>query len=328
MRAMVLREPCRALELEPRPDPEPAAGEVRLRVEACAVCRTDLHVVDGELRLPRLPIGPGHEIVGVVDRVGRGVDAPALGDRVGVPWLGHTCGTCPYCVRGAENLCDRPVFTGHGRDGGFASHVVAEAAYCIALPAAADAALLAPLLCAGLIGWRSLGMAGNDVRDLGLFGFGAAAHLVAQVAQRRGARIHAFTRPGDVRAQAFARELGAVWSGGSDERPPVELDAAILFAPAGELVPAALALVRKGGRVVCGGIHMSDIPSFAYSLLWGERQVRSVANLTRRDAAEFFAFVAAQPLRVEAIRYPLEDANAALADLRAGRIEGAAVLVP
>ena len=328
MRAMVLREPCRALELEPRPDPEPAAGEVRLRVEACAVCRTDLHVVDGELRLPRLPIVPGHEIVGVVDRVGRGVDAPALGDRVGVPWLGHTCGTCPYCVRGAENLCDRPVFTGHGRDGGFASHVVAEAAYCIALPAAADAAQLAPLLCAGLIGWRSLGMAGNDVRDLGLFGFGAAAHLVAQVAQRRGARIHAFTRPGDVRAQAFARELGAVWSGGSDERPPVELDAAILFAPAGELVPAALALVRKGGRVVCGGIHMSDIPSFAYSLLWGERQVRSVANLTRRDAAEFFAFVAAQPLRVEAIRYPLEDANAALADLRAGRIEGAAVLVP
>ena len=328
MRAMVLREPCRALELEPRPDPEPGAGEVRLRVEACAVCRTDLHVVDGELRLPRLPIVPGHEIVGVVDRVGRGVDAPALGDRVGVPWLGHTCGTCPYCVRGAENLCDRPVFTGHGRDGGFASHVVAEAAYCIALPAAADAALLAPLLCAGLIGWRSLGMAGNDVRDLGLFGFGAAAHLVAQVAQRRGARIHAFTRPGDVRAQAFARELGAVWSGGSDERPPVELDAAILFAPAGELVPAALALVRKGGRVVCGGIHMSDIPSFAYSLLWGERQVRSVANLTRRDAAEFFAFVAAQPLRVEAIRYPLEDANAALADLRAGRIEGAAVLVP
>ena len=328
MRAMVLREPCRALELEPRPDPEPAAGEVRLRVEACAVCRTDLHVVDGELRLPRLPIVPGHEIVGVVDRVGRGVDAPASGDRVGVPWLGHTCGTCPYCVRGAENLCDRPVFTGHGRDGGFASHVVAEAAYCIALPAAADAALLAPLLCAGLIGWRSLGMAGNDVRDLGLFGFGAAAHLVAQVAQRRGARIHAFTRPGDVRAQAFARELGAVWSGGSDERPPVELDAAILFAPAGELVPAALALVRKGGRVVCGGIHMSDIPSFAYSLLWGERQVRSVANLTRRDAAEFFAFVAAQPLRVEAIRYPLEDANAALADLRAGRIEGAAVLVP
>ena len=267
MRAMVLREPRSPLVLEQRPDPEPGAGEVRLRVEACAVCRTDLHVVDGELRLPRLPIGPGHEIVSIVDRVGQGVDAPKLGARVGVPWLGHTCGTCPYCRRGAENLCDRPVFTGHGRDGGFASQVVAEAAYCIALPADADAVHLAPLLCAGLIGWRSLAMAGDDVRELGLFGFGAAAHLVAQVAQHRGARVHAFTRPGDSRAQAFARELGAVWAGDSDERPPVELDAAILFAPAGDLVPAALAVVRKGGRVVCGGIHMSDIPSFAYSLL-------------------------------------------------------------
>ncbi len=328
MRAMVLREPRRALELEQRPDPEPGRGEVRLRVEACAVCRTDLHVVDGELRVPRLPIVPGHEIVGVVDRVGLGVDAIVPGDRVGVPWLGHTCGACPYCMRGAENLCDRPVFTGHGRDGGFASHVLAEAAYCVALRGDADPLQLAPLLCAGLIGWRSLAMAGDDVGELGLFGFGAAAHLVAQVAQRRGARVHAFTRPGDARAQAFARSLGAAWAGGADERPPVELDAAIVFAPAGELVPAALGLVRKGGRVVCGGIHMSDIPSFAYALLWGERQVRSVANLTRRDAAEFFAFIAAQPLRVDAIRYPLEDANAALADLRAGRIEGAAVLVP
>jgi propanol-preferring alcohol dehydrogenase len=328
MRAMALREPGRPLELEQRPDPEPGAGEVRLRVEACAVCRTDLHVVDGELRVPRLPVVPGHEIVGVVDRVGDGVIGPALGERVGVPWLGHTCGACRYCLGGAENLCDRPVFTGHGRDGGFASHVVAEAAYCIALPGDADAVHLAPLLCAGLIGWRSLGMAGDDVRELGLYGFGAAAHLVAQVACQRGARVHAFTRPGDVRAQAFARSLGAVWAGGSDERPPVELDAAILFAPAGELVPAALAAVRKGGRVVCGGIHMSDIPSFRYALVWGERQVRSVANLTRRDAAEFFAYVATTPLRVDAIRYPLEDANAALADLRAGRVEGAAVLVP
>jgi propanol-preferring alcohol dehydrogenase len=325
---MVLREPRRALEFEQRPDPEPGAGEVRIRVEACAVCRTDLHIVDGELRAPRLPIVPGHEIVGVVDRVGAGVDAPALGDRVGVPWLGHTCGACAYCRHGAENLCDAPVFTGHGRDGGFASSVVAEAAYCIALPDAGDAVELAPLLCAGLIGWRSLRIAGDDVRELGLFGFGAAAHLVAQVARHRGARVHAFTRAGDVRAQEFARELGAVWAGGSDERPPVELDAAILFAPAGELVPAALAAVRKGGRVVCGGIHMTDIPSFAYSLLWGERQVRSVANLTRRDAAEFFAFVGRQPLRVEAKRYRLEDANAALADLRAGRVHGAAVLVP
>ena len=325
---MVLREPRTPLALEQRADPEPGAGEVRIRVEACAVCRTDLHIVDGELALPRLPIVPGHEIVGVVDRIGAGVDAPALGDRVGVPWLGHTCGRCAYCRSAAENLCDSPVFTGHGRDGGFASHVVAEAAYCIALPGAADAVQLAPLLCAGLIGWRSLRMAGDGVGELGLFGFGAAAHLVAQVARAQGARVHAFTRRGDVRAQEFARELGAVWAGGSDERPAVELDAAIVFAPVGALVPAALAAVRKGGRVVCGGIHMSDIPSFPYSLLWGERQLRSVANLTRRDAAEFFAFVARQPLRVDAVRYPLEDANVALDELRSGRISGAAVLVP
>ena len=325
---MVLREPRTPLALEQRADPEPGAGEVRIRVEACAVCRTDLHIVDGELALPRLPIVPGHEIVGVVDRIGAGVDAPALGDRVGVPWLGHTCGRCAYCRSAAENLCDSPVFTGHGRDGGFASHVVAEAAYCVALPGAADAVQLAPLLCAGLIGWRSLRMAGDGVGELGLFGFGAAAHLVAQVARAQGARVHAFTRRGDVRAQEFARELGAVWAGGSDERPAVELDAAIVFAPVGALVPAALAAVRKGGRVVCGGIHMSDIPSFPYSLLWGERQLRSVANLTRRDAAEFFAFVARQPLRVDAVRYPLEDANVALDELRSGRISGAAVLVP
>jgi len=325
---MVLREPRTPLALEQRADPEPGAGEVRIRVEACAVCRTDLHIVDGELALPRLPIVPGHEIVGVVDRIGAGVDAPALGDRVGVPWLGHTCGRCAYCRSAAENLCDSPVFTGHGRDGGFASHVVAEAAYCIALRGAADAVQLAPLLCAGLIGWRSLRMAGDGVGELGLFGFGAAAHLVAQVARAQGARVHAFTRRGDVRAQEFARELGAAWAGGSDERPAVELDAAIVFAPVGALVPAALAAVRKGGRVVCGGIHMSDIPSFPYSLLWGERQLRSVANLTRRDAAEFFAFVARQPLRVDAVRYPLEDANVALDELRSGRISGAAVLVP
>jgi len=324
---MVLREPRTPLALEQRADPEPGAGEVRIRVEACAVCRTDLHIVDGELALPRLPIVPGHEIVGVVDRIGAGVDAPALGDRVGVPWLGHTCGRCAYCRSAAENLCDAPVFTGHGRDGGFASHVVAEAAYCVALPGAADAVQLAPLLCAGLIGWRSLRMAGDGVGELGLFGFGAAAHLVAQVARAQGARVHAFTRRGDVRAQEFARELGAAWAGGSDERPAVELDAAIVFAPVGALVPAALAAVRKGGRVVCGGIHMSDIPSFPYSLLWGERQLRSVANLTRRDAAEFFAFVARQPLRVDAVRYPLEDANVALDELRSGRISGAAVLV-
>ena len=325
---MVLCEPRRRLRHEERPDPEPGAGEVLLRVEACAVCRTDLHIVDGELAAPRLPIVPGHEIVGVVERRGAGVAAIAVGARVGVPWLGHTCGVCPYCRSGAENLCDAPVFTGHGRDGGFASHVVAEAAYCIPLQSDADPVHLAPLLCAGLIGWRSLRMAGEGVRELGLYGFGAAAHLVAQVAQLEGTRVHAFTRPGDVHGQAFARGLGAVWAGGSDERPPVELDAAIVFAPAGALVPVALAAVRKGGRVVCGGIHMSDIPSFAYRLLWGERQLRSVANLTRRDAAEFFAFVARQPLRVEATRYPLARANEALGDLRAGRIEGAAVLVP
>jgi propanol-preferring alcohol dehydrogenase len=325
---MVLREPRRALELEQRPDPTPGVGEVLIRIEACAVCRTDLHVVDGELSPPRLPVVPGHEIVGVVEARGTSVAGITPGERVGVPWLGHTCGVCAFCRSGDENLCDAPVFTGHGRDGGFASHVVAEAAYCVRLPSAADPLRLAPLLCAGLIGWRSLRMAGPGIRELGLYGFGAAAHLVAQVAQREGARVHAFTRPGDVQAQAFARDLGAVWAGGSNERPPTVLDAAILFAPTGALVPAALAAVRKGGRVVCGGIHMSDIPSFAYDLLWGERQVRSVANLTRRDAAEFFAFVARHPLRVDAIAYPLERANDALDDLRAGRISGAAVLVP
>jgi propanol-preferring alcohol dehydrogenase len=325
---MVLREPRRPLAHEERPDPEPGEGEVRIRVEACAVCRTDLHIVDGELALPRLPIVPGHEIVGIVERCGTDVDALTVGSRVGVPWLGHTCGVCRYCRSSAENLCDAPIFTGHGRDGGFASHVVAAAAYCIRLPSEADPVHLAPLLCAGLIGWRSLRMAGDGVRELGLYGFGAAAHLVAQVAQLEGARVHAFTRPGDAQGQAFARGLGAAWAGGADERPPVELDAAIVFAPVGALVPAALVALRKGGRVVCGGIHMSDIPSFAYRLLWGERQVRSVANLTRQDAADFFAFVARHPLRVETSRYPLAQANEALGDLRAGGIEGAAVLVP
>ena len=325
---MVLREPRTPLALEQRADPEPGAGEVRLRVEACAVCRTDLHIVDGELALPRLPIVPGHEIVGVVDRIGAGVDAPALGDRVGVPWLGHTCGRCAYCRSAAENLCDSPVFTGHGRDGGFASHVVAEAAYCVALPGAADAVQLAPLLCAGLIGWRSLRMAGDGVGELGLFGFGAAAHLVAQVARAQGARVHAFTRRGDVRAQEFARELGAVWAGDSSQAPPRPLDAALLFAPVGALVPRALAAVRKGGRVVCGGIHMSDIPAFPYRLLWEERQVLSVANLTRQDAVEFLAVAAKAGVRTTTTAYPLERANEALADLRGGRIQGAAVLVP
>ena len=328
MRAMVLHAPGQALRLEERPDPEPAAGEVRLRVEACAVCRTDLHVVDGELPLPRLPIVPGHEIVGIVDRVGPGVRTLGIGERVGVPWLAHTCGHCAYCRFGRENLCDEPLFTGHGRDGGFATHVVADAAFCLPLALPQDAVHIAPLLCAGLIGWRSLRMTGDDAVNLGLYGFGAAAHLIAQVARHEGRRVYAFTRSGDAEAQSFARSLGAVWAGGSADRPPEPLDAAIIFAPVGALVPLALRAVRKGGRVVCGGIHMSDIPSFAYRLLWEERQLLSVANLTRADGAEFLRFAARVPLRVETTAYPLECANDALADLRTGRLQGAAVLVP
>ena len=328
MQAMVLDAPGQPLRLEQRPDPEPAPGEVRLRVQACAVCRTDLHIVDGELPLPRLPIVPGHEIVGVVDRVGAGVHTLRSGDRVGVAWLAHTCGRCGYCRVGRENLCDTPLFTGHGRDGGYATHVLAQAAYCYLLELSEDAVHVAPLLCAGLIGWRALRMAGDDVRRLGLYGFGAAAHLVAQVAQREGRSVHAFTRPGDAAAQALARSLGAAWAGGSDEAPPAPLDAAILFAPLGSLVPVALSAVRKGGRVVCGGIHMSDLPSFPYRLLWEERQLVSVANLTRADATAFLRFAARVPLRVETTTYPLAAANEALADLRAGRYVGAAVLVP
>lgn len=328
MHAMVLHAPGEPLQAQERPDPEPGPGEVRLRVEACAICRTDLHIVDGELPLPHMPIVPGHEIVGTVDRLGAGVDGLRLGQRVGVPWLGHVCGHCAYCARGEENLCDAPVFTGHGRDGGFASHVLAEAAFCLPLDGHADPVATAPLLCAGLIGWRALRMAGAGAMSLGLYGFGAAAHLVAQAARTQGRQVFAFTRPGDTAAQQLARSLGAAWVGGSDERPPSLLDAAILFAPVGSLVPAALAAVRKGGRVVCGGIHMSDIPTFAYRLLWGERQLLSVANLTRADAAEYLAFVARHPPRVETTRYPLADANEALADLRAGRLQGAAVLQP
>lgn len=329
MRAMVLDAPGRLLRLEERPDPQPAAGDVRIRVEACAVCRTDLHIVDGELPLPRLPVVPGHEIVGVVEAIGPAVQGPlAVGARVGVPWLAHTCGHCRYCSGGRENLCDTPVFTGHGRDGGFATHVLAGAAYCLPLDASGDAVRLAPLMCAGLIGWRSLRMAGDDVRDLGLYGFGAAAHLIAQVALQQGRRVYAFTRKGDEAGQAFARSLGATWAGDSEQAPPVALDAAILFAPVGALVPLALRAVRKGGRVVCGGIHMSDIPQFPYRLLWEERQVLSVANLTRADGAEFLRFAARVPLEVRTSVYPLEKANEALADLREGRVQGAAVLVP
>jgi alcohol dehydrogenase, propanol-preferring len=326
MRAMVLDKPGLPLVMRERPVPAPGPGEILVDVAACGVCRTDLHVVDGELPHPKLPIVPGHEIVGRVSAVGPGVAGLSPGERVGVPWLGFTCGVCRYCRSNAENLCDAPLFTGYTRDGGYATHAVADARYCFPLPDGDDAAL-APLLCAGLIGWRSYRMAGEGTA-LGLYGFGAAAHILAQVAAWQGRRVHAFTRPGDTAAQDFARSLGAVWAGGSDEAPPEPLDAAIIFAPVGALVPAALKAVRKGGRVVCGGIHMSDIPRFPYSILWEERQVVSVANLTREDARTFLAIAPQAGIRTEITRYPLEQANQALADLREGRLEGAAVLAP
>ncbi|MDM0116345.1 zinc-dependent alcohol dehydrogenase family protein [Variovorax sp. J22R133] len=326
---MVLAAAGQPLKMEQHPMAQPATGEVRLRVLACAVCRTDLHVVDGDLPLPVLPIVPGHEIVGVIEALGTGVPSHRLGEIVGVPWLGHTCGHCAYCATGFENLCDTPRFTGYHRDGGFGSHVVAEAGFCLPLGSLAqDPAHAAPLMCAGLIGWRCLRAAGADAQRLGLYGFGAAAHLIAQVACAQGRQVHAFTRDGDMAGQDFARRLGAVWAGGSSEAPPQPLDAAIIFAPVGALVPAALRAVRKGGRVVCGGIHMSDIPSFAYRLLWEERQIVSVANLTRNDGTEFIGHVQAHPLQVHVTTYPLAQANEALADLRAGRVQGAAVLLP
>jgi len=327
MRAMVLERLGEPLKLVERPDPEPAAGEVRVRVAACGVCRTDLHVVDGELPNPKLPIVPGHEIVGRVDALGAGVTALKLGMRVGIPWLGKTCGQCRYCGEGRENLCDRPLFTGYTRDGGYASHAVADARYVFRLPESGDDVASAPLLCAGLIGWRSLRLAG-DGKTIGFYGFGAAAHIIAQVARWQGRDVYAFTRPGDAAAQAFARKLGARWAGGSDEAPPEPLDCAIIYAPVGALVPAALRAVRKGGRVVCAGIHMSDIPRFPYSILWEERELRSVANLTRQDGDEFFAIVAQAGIVTETVPYPLIRANDALADLRSGRLQGAAVLVP
>ena len=327
MQAMVLRQIGTSLRLEHRPLPEPGPNELRIAVEACAVCRTDLHVVDGDLPDPSLPLVPGHEIVGRIDALGAGTAGFAVGDRVGVPWLGHTCGHCPYCAAGQENLCDAPRFTGYTRDGGFATHVVADAAYAFPMADFADPVHAAPLLCAGLIGWRALAATG-PARTVGIYGFGAAAHILAQVCRWQGRTVHAFTRPGDAAAQAFARSLGAAWAGGSDEAPPESLDAAILFAPVGALVPVALRHVRKGGRVVCGGIHMSDIPSFPYRWLWGERQVVSVANLTRRDGVEFLALAAQAGLRTETVAYPLARANQALADLRDGRLQGAAVLQP
>lgn len=327
MKAMVLEEIGAPLCLTERPDPLPGKGELMLRVEACAVCRTDLHVIDGELPNPKLPLVPGHEIVGIVEAVGEGIDPSRIGQRVGVPWLGHTCGCCSFCRSGEENLCDAPQFTGYTRDGGFATHVVADAGYAFALDGNAEAVALAPLLCAGLIGWRSLKKAG-DGRRTGLYGFGAAAHIIAQVCRWQGREVYAFSRPGDRTAQDFALGLGAVWAGGSDELPPVMLDAAIIFAPVGDLVPAALKAVRKGGRVVCGGIHMSDIPAMPYALLWSERSVVSVANLTRKDAEEFFPIARQANVRTHTVTYPLSEANAALADLRAGRLSGAAVLTP
>ncbi|MBL8586475.1 MAG: zinc-dependent alcohol dehydrogenase family protein [Bradyrhizobiaceae bacterium] len=327
MRAMVLDRPGLPLTMRERETPAPGRGEVLVQIAACGVCRTDLHVVDGELPRPKLPIVPGHEIVGRVAAVGEGVTGFALGERIGVPWLGWTCGTCPYCRTERENLCDAPLFTGYTRDGGYATHTLADARYCFPLPEGLGDAEAAPLLCAGLIGWRSYRMAG-DGAALGLYGFGAAAHILAQVAAWQGRRVYAFTRAGDTAAQDFARSLGARWAGSSEEMPPEPLDAAIIFAPVGALVPAALRAVKKGGRVVCGGIHMSDIPSFPYAILWEERQVVSVANLTRADAHEFLALAPKAGLRIEVKNYPLTAANTALDDLRAGRLQGAAVLRP
>src|SRR5208283_5262416 len=326
MRAMVLRRAGERLAMEERPDPVPGPGQIRLRVEACGVCRTDLHVVDGELPDPKLPIIPGHEIVGRVEAAGEGVNLK-LDSRVGVPWLGHACGHCPYCRSARENLCDTPLFTGYTRDGGFATHTIADAAFAFPLGEDLDPVAAAPLLCAGLIGWRSLKAAG-DGQAIGIYGFGAAAHIIAQVCRWQGRRVFAFTKTGDAAGQDFARSMGADWAGGSDEAPPEPLDAAILFAPVGALVPAALAAVRKGGRVVCGGIHMSDIPAFPYRLLWEERSILSVANLTRADGEEFLALAPRVPVRTTTTPYPLDKANEALDDLRAGKLEGAAVLVP
>jgi alcohol dehydrogenase, propanol-preferring len=326
MRAMLLEAEGGPLRLAEVPVPEPGPGEVRVKVRACAACRTDLHIVDGELPPTKRPLIIGHQIVGTVDRVGPGVRTSQVGDQVGIPWLGWTCGHCRYCLSGRENLCDEARFTGYHLDGGYAEYTVADHRYAFSLPARYPLPQTAPLLCAGLIGYRSLSMTG-DAERLGLYGFGAAAHLVTQVARFQGRRVFAFTRPGDVESQEFAREMGAEWAGDTVTQAPEELDAAIIFAPAGDLVPLALRAVAKGGVVVCGGIHMSDIPSFPYDDLWGERVVRSVANLTRRDGQEFLALAPRVPVHTEVQLFPLEQANDALERLRNGRIRGAAVLM-
>ena len=326
MRVMIFEKPGKDLSLREMDLPEPGAEQVLLRVHACAVCRTDLHVIDGELSDPKIPLIPGHEIVGTVATVGAGVTRFKVGDRLGVPWLGWTCGECSFCREGQENLCDRAKFTGYTLDGGYAEYAVADQRFCFPIPEEYSDIEAAPLLCAGLIGYRSLVKAGNGSR-LGIYGFGAAAHIVAQVANYQKREIYAFTRPGDSEAQQFALSLGAVWAGSSDELPPVKLDAAIIFAPVGALITQALKAVRKGGTVVSGGIHMSDIPSFPYALLWEERSIRSVANLTRRDGAEFLELAPKVPVRTEVETFALAEANEALQRLRSGRIHGAAVLV-
>ena len=326
MLAMLLDEARRPLRAADVPVPDPGFGQVLVRVHACGVCRTDLHVVDGDLAHPKLPLVPGHEIVGTVHALGAGVEEFAIGQRVGVPWLGYTCGRCDYCRAGRENLCDAARFTGYDLDGGYAEYTVADAHYCFSLPASYSDAQAAPLLCAGLIGYRSLVMAG-DARRLGIYGFGAAAHIIAQVAAWQGREVFAFTRPADAESQRFALDLGAKWAGDSTLAPPEPLDAALIFAPVGALVPAALRATVKGGTVVCAGIHMSEIPAFAYEILWGERSVRSVANLTRRDAEEFLALAPKVPVRTEVECLPLSEANEALGRLAQGRVRGAAVLV-
>jgi propanol-preferring alcohol dehydrogenase len=328
MKAMVLERPGQVLRMVERPDPLPGPGQLQVAVSACGVCRTDLHVVDGDLSDARLPIIPGHEIVGRVTALGDGVEGFEIGERIGIPWLGYSCGCCRYCEAGDENLCDTPGFTGYQIDGGYAEMTVADARFCFPLPGPQGDAESAPWLCAGLIGYRSLVMAGKQCERLGIYGFGAAAHIVAQVARHQQREVYAFTSPGDSAAQAFALEMGACWAGDSDQPSPRELDAAIIFAPVGSLVPAALRAVRKGGIVVCGGIHMSEIPAFPYDILWGERVLRSVANLTRQDAREFLALAPQIPLQTRVEEFPLDQANEALQALRSGNLTGAAVLRP